>query len=45
MPYEVYSLYMASYLLDVMCAQNIFFEMNLSWHRSEPRVHIYFNTL
>jgi len=33
---------MASYLLDVMCAKNIFVNMNLSWHASEIPVHIYF---
>jgi hypothetical protein len=28
-----------------MCARNIFSEMNLSWHMSEPPVHIYFSML
>jgi hypothetical protein len=33
---------MASYLLDVMCARNIFAGMNLSWHIAELPVHVYF---
>jgi hypothetical protein len=36
---------MASYLLDVMCAKNIFSSMNLSWHVTELLVHVYFNIL
>jgi len=44
-PGEVSSLYMASYLLYVMCVQNIFSEMNLNWHVSEPHVHVYMKTL
>jgi hypothetical protein len=31
---EVPTFYMASYLLDVICARNIFAGMNLSWHIS-----------
>jgi hypothetical protein len=37
--------YMASYLLDVMCARNIFVDMNLSWHVAELPVHVYFSVL
>ena len=29
---ETLDFYMDSYLLDVMCARNIFVGMNLSWH-------------
>jgi hypothetical protein len=36
---------MASYLLDVMCARNVFVDMNLSWHVAELPVHVYFNVL
>jgi hypothetical protein len=36
---------MASYLLDVICARNVFVGMNLSWHISELLVHVYFNVL
>jgi hypothetical protein len=39
---ETPAFYMASYLLDVMCARNIFVGMNLSWHVAELSVHIYF---
>jgi hypothetical protein len=42
---EVLTFYMASYLLDVICARNIFAGMNLSWHVSELHVHVYFNIL
>jgi hypothetical protein len=31
---ETPSFYMASYLLDVICARNVFARMNLSWHTS-----------
>jgi hypothetical protein len=34
---------MASYLLDVVCARNIFVGMNLRWHVAELPVHVYFN--
>jgi hypothetical protein len=37
--------YMALYLLDVMCARNVFADMNLRWHVAEIRVHVYFNIL
>jgi hypothetical protein len=37
--------YMVSYLLDVICARNIFASMNLSWDISELPVHVYFNIL
>jgi hypothetical protein len=36
---------MASYLLDVIYARNIFAGMNLSWHVTELPVHVYFNIL
>jgi hypothetical protein len=42
---ETPSFYMASYLLDVICARNVFAGMNLSWHASELPVHVYFNVL
>jgi hypothetical protein len=42
---EAPTFYMASYLLDVMCARNIFADMNLSWHVAELSVHIYFKVL
>jgi hypothetical protein len=44
-PGEVPSFYMASYLLDVVCAWNVFAEMNLSWHVFEFHVHVYFSIL
>jgi hypothetical protein len=33
---------MASYLLNVICARNVFIGMNLSWHVVELLVHAYF---
>jgi hypothetical protein len=36
---------MASYLLDVICARNVFVDMNLSWHVVELHVHVSFNIL
>jgi hypothetical protein len=42
---EALTFYMASYLLDVMCARNVFTNMNLSWHFAELLVHVYFNVL
>jgi hypothetical protein len=36
---------MDSYLLDVICARNVFADMNLSWHVAELSVHIYFSVL
>jgi hypothetical protein len=36
---------MDSYLLDVMCAKNVFTSMNLRWHVVELPVHVYFNVL
>jgi hypothetical protein len=39
------TLYMALYLLDVMCTRNIFIDMNLSWHAAKLPVHIYFSML
>jgi hypothetical protein len=36
---------MASYLLDVICARNVFVGMNLSWHIVELHVHVYFSIL
>jgi hypothetical protein len=37
--------HMASYLLDVICARNIFTGMNLSWHVAELPMHVYFSIL
>jgi hypothetical protein len=42
---EVPTFYMASYLLDVICARNIFAAMNLSCHVFELHVHVYFSIL
>jgi hypothetical protein len=42
---EAPTIYMTSYMLDVMCPRNIFAGMNLSWHVAELLVHIYFNML
>jgi hypothetical protein len=42
---EVPAFHMASYLLDVICARNVFDDMNLSWHVVELPVHVYFNIL
>jgi hypothetical protein len=42
---ETPSFYMDSYLLDVICARNAFFRMNLRWHASELSVHVYFSIL
>jgi hypothetical protein len=42
---EAPTFYMASYLLDVMCARNVFTAMNLSWHVAELPVHVYFSML
>jgi hypothetical protein len=42
---ETPSFYMASYLLDIICARNVFSGMNLNWHSSELPVHVYFNIL
>jgi hypothetical protein len=36
---------MASYLLDIICARNIFSGMNLNWHSSELPANVYFNIL
>jgi hypothetical protein len=36
---------MASYLLDVICARNIFSGMGLSWHVSELPIHVYFSAM
>ena len=36
---------MASYLLDVMFARNVFADINLRWHVAELPVHVYFNML
>jgi hypothetical protein len=37
--------HMASYLLDVIYARNVFVDMNLSWNVAELPVHVYFNIL
>ena len=42
---EALSLYMASYLLDVICARNVFSGMNLNWHSSKLPVHVYLSIL
>jgi hypothetical protein len=42
---ETPNFYMASYLLDVMCARHIFVVMSLSWHVVEIPVHVYFSIL
>jgi hypothetical protein len=42
---EVLVFYMASYLLDVICARFFFAGMNLSWHVFELSVHVYFMIL
>jgi hypothetical protein len=42
---EALMFYMASYLLDIMCARNLFASMNMSWHVAKLLVHIYFNVL
>jgi hypothetical protein len=42
---EAPTFYMASYLLNVMCARNIFTCMNLRWHIAELVVQVYFNVL
>jgi hypothetical protein len=39
------SFYMDSYLLDVVCATNVFMGLNLSWHILEAHVHVYFQSL
>jgi hypothetical protein len=39
---ETPAFYMASYLLDVMCAKNIFAAMNLILHITKLLVHVYF---
>jgi hypothetical protein len=36
---------MASYLLDVICARNVFPGLSLSWNVSEFPVHVYFSVL
>jgi hypothetical protein len=36
---------MASYLLDIIYARNIFAGMNLSWHIEKLHVHVYFSIL
>jgi hypothetical protein len=42
---ETPTFYMASYLLNVICARNVFTVMNLRWHVAELSVHVYFNIL
>jgi hypothetical protein len=42
---EAPTFYMASYLVDVMCARNVFIGMNLSWHVAEVLVHVYFSVM
>jgi hypothetical protein len=42
---ETPSFHMLSYLLDVICARNIFAGMNLCWHVVELSVHVYFSII
>jgi hypothetical protein len=42
---ETRSFYMDSYLLDVICARNVFVGMKLSWHILELPFHVYFSVL
>jgi hypothetical protein len=42
---EAPTFYMSTYFLDVMCAINIFSNMNMRWHVAKLSVHIYFNML
>ena len=42
---ETPSFYMDLYLLDIICARNVFSGMNLNWHPSELPVHVYFSIL
>jgi hypothetical protein len=42
---ENLSFYMASYVLDIICARNVFTGMNLIWYTSELPVHVYFSIL
>jgi hypothetical protein len=42
---EAPTFYLASYLLNVMCARNVSVGMNLRWNVAELMVHIYFNIL
>jgi hypothetical protein len=42
---EVLTFYMVSYLVDVICARNVFAGMNLSWYISKFPVHVYFSIL
>ena len=42
---EIPTFYMESYFLDVMCARNIFADMNLIRHVTELSVHVYFSIL
>ena len=42
---EAPTFYMASYLLDVMCARNVFVDMNLIWHVAKLPFHVYFSVL
>jgi hypothetical protein len=37
--------FMVSYLLDAICARNVFPGIGLSWHVFELSVHVYFNIL
>jgi hypothetical protein len=42
---EAPTLYMASYLLDVMCTRNVFVSMNMRCHVVDLSVHVYFSML
>jgi hypothetical protein len=42
---EAPSFHRAPYLLDVICARNVFVDMNLTWHVAELPIHIFFSIL
>jgi hypothetical protein len=42
---EAPAFHTASYLLDVICARNIFDVMTLRWHVAKLPIHVYFNIL
>jgi hypothetical protein len=42
---DTLTLYMALYLLDIICTRNTFVGMNLNWHSLELEAHVYFNIL
>jgi hypothetical protein len=42
---EMPTFHMASCLLDVVCARNVFSCINMSWNLEELPVHLYFNIM